>query len=170
MNVRTIMLALFLGALPVLPTPSAIFHSCVCDRDGEPRVQDIIGSPSAPYVNALAQQYGVARSDFAVTHPSLPNYMALTAGDTFFPDDCVGCTTAAVNLFDRIEASGRTWTAYMEDMPAPCTTTDSGLYVARHNPFVHYSDIVVTRRAARMGSSLFEVRLRSLGKFTVSFV
>jgi acid phosphatase len=68
--------------------------------------------------------------------------MALTSGDTFFPDDCVECTTPAVNLLDSIEASGRTWTAYMEDMPAPCTTSDSGVYVARHNPFVHYDDIV----------------------------
>jgi acid phosphatase len=143
MNARTIMLALFLGALPSLadaqvPSFTHVFVIVMENHEYE----DIIGSPSAPYVNALAQQYGVARSDFAVTHPSLPNYMALTAGGTFFPDDCVGCTTAAVNLFDRIEASGRTWTAYMEDMPAPCTTTDSGLYVARHNPFVHYSDIV----------------------------
>ena len=103
---------------------------------------DVIGNPSAPYINSLAQQYGLATANFAVTHPSLPNYMALTAGDTFFTDDCVGCMAPGPNLIDRIEASGRTWTAYMEDMPAPCTTTDAGLYTARHNPFVHYADIV----------------------------
>jgi Phosphoesterase family len=43
---------------------------------------------------------------------------------------------------DQIEAAGKTWTAYMEDMPSPCAATDSGLYVAKHNPFVHFTDIV----------------------------
>ena len=101
----------------------------------------IIGNPSAPYVNKLAAQYGLSTNYTAVTHPSLPNYMALTGGDTFFPDDCTTCRTAAVNLPDSIEASGRTWAAYMEDMPGTCGTADSGLYAVKHNPFVHYSDI-----------------------------
>src|SRR5439155_27175541 len=104
--------------------------------------ESIIGSADAPYINGLAQQYGLATNYFAVTHPSLPNYMALTSGDTFFTTDCVGCQTTAANLADRIEASGRSWTAYMEDMPAACSATDSGLYAAKHNPFVHYTDIV----------------------------
>jgi phosphatidylinositol-3-phosphatase len=103
---------------------------------------NIIGSPDAPYINRLAGENGLATNAFAVTHPSLPNYMALTGGDTAFTTNCIGCVTPAANIADQIEASGRTWTAYMEDMPAPCATTDSGLYVARHNPFVHYSDVV----------------------------
>ena len=68
--------------------------------------------------------------------------MALTGGQTFFTDDCVGCLADAPNIADRLEAAGRTWTAYMEDMPSACLATDSGLYVAKHNPFVHYRDIV----------------------------
>src|SRR5437867_4229914 len=43
----------------------------------------IIGSPSAPYINRLAQQYGLATNYYAITHPSLPNYLALTGGSTF---------------------------------------------------------------------------------------
>src|SRR5919204_1963856 len=104
--------------------------------------QNVIGNSAAPYINGLARQYGLATNYFAPTHPSLPNYMAMTAGETFFTTDCIGCQTDAVNIADTIEASGRTWMAYMEDMPAACTTTDSGLYAAKHNPFVHYSDIV----------------------------
>src|SRR5436305_1667680 len=102
----------------------------------------VIDNAAAPYINSLARQYGLATNDYAETHPSLPNYMALTEGDKFFTTDCIGSQTAATNLPDEIEASGRTWTAYMEDMPAACATTDSGLYVARHNPFVHYTNIV----------------------------
>jgi len=103
---------------------------------------EVLGNPQAPYFNSLAHQYGIATNAFGVMHPSLPNYMAMTGGDTFFTSDCVGCVTPAANLADRIEASGRTWTAYLEDMPSTCLATDSGLYVARHNPFVHYSNIV----------------------------
>jgi hypothetical protein len=114
--------------------------------------EDVIGNPAAPYINRLSNEYGLATSAFGVTHPSLPNYMALTGGDTFFTNDCVGCQTAAANLADRIEASGRTWTAYLEDMPAPCSSTDAGLYVAKHNPFVHYSNI--TSNAARCSASV----------------
>jgi hypothetical protein len=42
---------------------------------------EVIGSRSAPYVNALARR-GALFSDYhAITHPSLPNYIALLAGD-----------------------------------------------------------------------------------------
>ena len=103
---------------------------------------DIIGNPSAPYLNRLADDYGLAINASGVTHPSLPNYMALTSGDPAFTTDCIGCISPAANIADGIEATGRTWTAYMEDMPTPCLATDSGSYVAKHNPFVHYTDIV----------------------------
>ena len=46
-----------------------------------------------------------------------------------------------MNIADRIEGSGRTWTAYMEDMPTACATADSGLYAVHHNPFIYYQDI-----------------------------
>lgn len=105
-------------------------------------LSDIIGNPDAPYINWLAEQYGLATGYTAVTHPSLPNYMALTSGDTYFSNDCVDCTVDVPNIADQIEASGRNWTAYMEDMPAACQTSDNGLYAAKHNPFVHYDDIV----------------------------
>jgi acid phosphatase len=102
----------------------------------------IIGNPAAPYINQLASQYGLATAYAAVTHPSLPNYMALTGGDTFFTSDCVGCTVDAPNISDELETAGITWKAYMESMPAACGTTDTSLYATKHNPFIHYDDIV----------------------------
>ena len=72
----------------------------------------------------IAVDYSVARNYYGVTHPSLPNYMAPTGGDTFFTSNCLisagGCTTAAPSIVDRIEGSARTWKAYMEDLPSPC--------------------------------------------------
>jgi acid phosphatase len=103
---------------------------------------DIIGNPNAPYINQLAQQYALGTAYTAITHPSLPNYMTLTGGETVFTNDCEACTVSASNIADQIETAGRNWKAYMEDMPAPCSTNDSGLYTTHHNPFIHYDDIV----------------------------
>jgi acid phosphatase len=113
---------------------------------------EIIGNPDAPYLNALTVLYPSATDFHGVTHPSLPNYMAVTGGDTVFSDDCqIGsgeCTTSAASIADGVEAAHRTWKAYMEDMPSPCYTGDnypeSGTepaYVEKHNPFIHYEGI-----------------------------
>jgi hypothetical protein len=103
---------------------------------------EIIGNASAPYFNALAGKYGLATNYDGIVHPSLPNYMALTGGQTAFTNDCQGCATSSPSIADQVEQSGRTWRAYMEKMPAPCATTDSGSYAQKHNPFVHYTAIV----------------------------
>jgi acid phosphatase len=102
----------------------------------------VIGSSSAPYINSLASHFGLATSFTGVTHPSLPNYMALTGGQTVFTSDCIGCTTSARHLVDQVADSGRTWKAYMDSMTTACQTTDTSLYVQKHNPFVHYDDVV----------------------------
>jgi hypothetical protein len=94
----------------------------------------------------------VAANYFGITHPSLPNYMAATGGYTSFTTNCSiaagDCTTPALGIVDRIEAAGRSWKAYMEDMPSPCFTGDnypvSGsppAYAEKHNPFMHYENI-----------------------------
>lgn len=103
---------------------------------------DVVGNPAAPYMNSLVAQYGIAANYTAVLHPSLPNYMAVTGGDTFFTENCDACTVDAPNIADRIEASGRSWTAYMDGMSTSCGLVAEGTYTPRHNPFAHYADIV----------------------------
>jgi hypothetical protein len=127
------------------PTPSAslpVFsHVFVIVMENN-EYNNIIGSTSAPYINKLANQYALATQYYAVSHPSLPNYLAMSAGSTFgITTDCDTCWVNATNLADQIEASGRSWKAYMESMPAPCTVADSGLYAQRHDPWVYYNDI-----------------------------
>jgi hypothetical protein len=105
----------------------------------------IIGSAEAPYINTLATTYGLATNYVAVAHPSLPNYMALTGGATVFHDNCTTCTIDAPNIGDEIDASGRRWKAYLEDMRAPCSADEAGSYAVHHNPFLYYLDIVKNR-------------------------
>src|SRR2546429_4944909 len=115
----------------------------------------VIGRPDAPYVNNLAATYGLATNYFAASHPSLPNYLALTAGSTFgIASDCTTCFVNATNIADQVESSGRSWKAYMEDMPAPCYMGASAAnYAMKHNPFLYYTDIRnnAARCAAHVG-------------------
>jgi hypothetical protein len=103
----------------------------------------VIGSSAAPYINGLAAGYGLATNYSAASHPSLPNYLALTAGSTFgIASDCTTCYVNSTNIADQVEASGRSWKAYMEDMPSPCFTGGwSGNYAMKHDPFMYYNDI-----------------------------
>ncbi len=136
------------GPAPTATTPGISFsHVFIIVMENE-EVGAIFGNSSAPYVNRLAAQYASARQYFAVSHPSLPNYLALTAGTPRPLDgtDCPVSTSCHVagtntNIADEIEASGRSWAAYMESMPAPCTPHDAGTYAVRHNPFVYFDDI-----------------------------
>ena len=103
----------------------------------------VVNNPQMPYFNGLAKSYTLLTQSYAVAHPSLPNYLALIGGDTFgVTFDCTKCIYNATTLPDLIEASGRTWKAYQEDMPSPCFTgAESGKYVMKHNPFVYFEPI-----------------------------
>jgi hypothetical protein len=104
---------------------------------------DIIGSRDAPYINGLARTYGLATNMYAISHPSLPNYLALTGGSTFgIGSDCTGCSVSASGIVDQLTSAGVSWKAYMEDMPSPCFTgASSGRYAKKHDPFVYYRDV-----------------------------
>lgn len=132
---------------------------------------DVIGSSAAPFINGLARRYALARGMHAVTHPSLPNYLALTGGSTFgINSDCTDCSVGATSIVDQLQHSHVSWKAYMENLPHPCFTgAGAGEYAKRHDPFVYYTR-VVTRRAwcrrvvplSQLGS---DERARTLPRF-----
>ena len=102
----------------------------------------VIGNSLMPNYNKLALEYTLLTQYYAVTHPSLPNYIALMGGDTFGIDvNCNDCFINAPSLPDYIEASGRTWKTYQEDMPEPCFLGDKVNYVQKHNPFIYFDPI-----------------------------
>jgi phospholipase C len=102
----------------------------------------VIGNHQMPNYNILASQYTLLTRYYAIRHPSLPNYIALMGGDTFgISKDCRQCFVDAPSLPDQIEASGRTWKAYMEDMPSDCFIGDKGEYVQKHDPFIYFDPI-----------------------------
>jgi hypothetical protein len=107
----------------------------------------VIGSSDAPYLNALARRKVLLMHEYAVTHPSLPNYLALIGGSTFgITSDCTDCYVRGKNLVDQLEAHGISWKAYMQSMPSACYTgaswgTDPNTYAKKHDPFMYFNDI-----------------------------
>jgi phospholipase C len=102
----------------------------------------VIGNPTMPHFNRLAQEHTLLTQFYAVTHPSLPNYIAMIGGDTFgIERNCEDCFINAASLPDLIEASGRTWKTYQEDLPEPCYLGSAANYAQKHNPFVYFDPI-----------------------------
>src|SRR5215212_650869 len=106
-------------------------------------IGQIIGSPQAPFLNRLAAKGALLTSYFAITHPSLPNYIAMVSGGTQgITSDCGGCNVDAPNLVDQLETAGISWKAYMEGLPAPCSDAHvAGAYAKKHDPFMYFADV-----------------------------
>jgi phospholipase C len=96
---------------------------------------------SSPYLNRLAAACGLADNYSAITHPSLPNYIAITSGDTAgITDNCTSCSVSTSSIFGQVGPRG--WRAYLESMPAAGFTGDrAGLYAKKHNPAAYYSNL-----------------------------
>ena len=104
---------------------------------------DVIGSSDAPYINGLANQYGLATASYGQSHPSLPNYLALLSGSTQgVTDDGTQYSFAGPTLVDQLAQQGITWRAYMEGMPSACYGgASSGEYAKKHDPFMYFRSI-----------------------------
>jgi phosphatidylinositol-3-phosphatase len=136
--------------LPVQTRPSAKAHLpggrpahlAVIVMENE-EYGDIIGSSSTPYINSLARRYALATQMFAIRHPSLPNYLALTGGSTHGIDsDCTDCTVPGSGLAGQLQRKLISWKAYMEDLPQPCFKGSGARgYAKKHDPFVYYTAI-----------------------------
>jgi phospholipase C len=105
----------------------------------------LVGNPNAPWINSALATYGSATSYFGTTHPSQPNYVAITAGITGANSDNDE-TLPVSNIADQIEASGRTWKSYNQSFSL-CNgnvlahACGNQLYERKHNPFVTFADI-----------------------------
>ncbi len=118
----------------------------------------------APYLDGLAAAGASASNYVSIGHPSLPNYIAMTSGDTWgdmcdcdpgATHDCSALTCSIVggfcscehdvtHLADQLEAAGISWREYGEGMGTPCHAMDVSAthYAARHLPFLYYANVL----------------------------
>jgi phospholipase C len=134
---------------------------------------EVIGESSAPTFNRLAARGALLTDYLGVARPSLPNYLALISGSTHdISENCTDCAVNAPNLADTLEASGKTWKSYAEDLPFPgFTGGESGGYAKKHNPFVYFDSVTSNpaRLARVVGFDQFrrDLAARSLPDFSL---
>jgi phospholipase C len=92
-----------------------------------------------PYISKLAAEYGVATNYRGVSHPSLPNYLALTSGSTWGIRDDGFHALPAGGLGSQLTTAGISWRAYMEGMTNGCFRSPYP-YALKHNPFAYYGN------------------------------
>ena len=101
---------------------------------------DVLDPGNAPYTAALAGACGSATDFHAETHPSLPNYVAMTSGDTQGVTDDADPSSHPLGAPSIFSLVGD-WRALEEAMPSPCASASSGTYAVRHNPAAYYTGI-----------------------------
>jgi len=105
----------------------------------------------APYINrTLIKNYASADNYRSGYHPSLPNYVALEAGDpmgmtngSYLPTD--HSINSTDHLTTYLAKAGISWKYYAENLPGngtTCNVKDPGApYSEDHNPFVYFNDV-----------------------------
>lgn len=102
----------------------------------------VVGNSSMPYWNSLMAQGALAANYYASGHPSLPNYFALTTGQTLVTEDA-SPVQSVDNIVRVLSSGGKSWKGYFQSLPS---TGYMGLdvppYIKHHNPFAYLSDVV----------------------------
>ena len=115
-----------------------------------------------PYLYGLSQTYGRADQFHAVTHPSLPNYLAFWSGSAQGVTDDADHDLAATSLSSQMTAAGLAWRTYAQDYPAGgCKTGGTyaggvdgpgvaGTYARKHNPAMSFTFVSGSSQCANI--------------------
>lgn len=96
-----------------------------------------------PTFKQLSTQGAYFTNFHAITHPSQPNYIAMTSGSTQGITDDKPYTIDAQNIVDLLENKKISWKVYAENFPGNCSTVEkTEKYARNHNPFISYKNIV----------------------------
>jgi hypothetical protein len=104
----------------------------------------VLGRPDARTFNRMGSRYATLGRYYGVTHPSLPNYLALVSGSTHgITTNCTSCVVRGRSLAGTLAAAHRTWKAYAEGLPsAGFTGASAGAYAKKHVPFLYFREVL----------------------------
>ena len=130
---------------PPVSTVGALDHVFMVYMENK-GYDDIVGSPNAPFLNSLINNFGFADNYYALTHGSLPNYYPMLGGTDF--NITYNCKTACIDdsatstLFSNIDAAGKTWRSYAQSLePGASPLVSSGEYAFDETAFPAFSSI-----------------------------
>jgi hypothetical protein len=127
---------------------------------------EAIDARDAPFLNELSRTQGLATRYYGVAHPSLPNYLAMIGGDSFFiRDDDPSCFASDLKrdrgqachevvgetLVDQLEKKGLTFALYAQglqgagDLAQGHPDYPRHEYAQKHNPFAYYETIATNK-------------------------
>ena len=143
------------------PTASGISHVVVVWMENQEASS--VTASSMPYLYGLAQTYGRANRFYAVTHPSLPNYLALWSGSAQGISDDGDYNLGGASLSSQMSAAGLSWRTYAQDYPASpgCHTASTydggtdgpgvpGTYARKHVPAMSFTSVSGTSQCANI--------------------
>ena len=106
---------------------------------------------SHPFFSEMAKKGALLTNYHAVAHPSEPNYIALTSGDTQGVTDDADHDLPGKHLGDLLEERGKTWKNYAENFPGNCFRgAFRGKYARKHTPFISYTNVSQSARCSRI--------------------
>ena len=159
------------AASAVSPVPT-LEHVVVIVFENK-EASSVLGNPAAPTFNAYAHRYANLAEYYGVTHPSLPNYLALVSGSTQgISSNCTSCIVSAPSLAGTLAAAGRTWKTYAEGLPIPgFTGARHGRYAKKHDPFLYFREVASSRvrraRVVPLGQLAHDLRSGSFPDFSL---
>jgi hypothetical protein len=160
----TLLAALVLGvARPAQADPAAakprfdhVFVIVLENHDFD----EAIDPKAAPFLASLARVHGLATRYYGVSHPSLPNYLAMIGGDDFgVKDDGPSCfandlrpdqachEVEGESLVDQLEAAGLSFALYAQGANGPGDLSQGhppypgDVYAQKHIPFAYFEKI-----------------------------
>ena len=105
----------------------------------------IENSADADYLKSFEANGTSFTHYYAITHPSLPNYLAFASGSTkgkVGSDSISAGEISGANVFSQAQGAGVSWGVYEESMPSACYKgVSSGEYRLRHNPAMPFANI-----------------------------
>ncbi len=118
-------------------------------------VQIYGNTTDAPYINSLIGSVAANATMFRDVLPALPSephYVWMEAGTNEFTDhtftndndpSATNSTASTEHLVTKLMAASVPWVSYQEGITTgTCPIASTGHYVAKHNPFVFFQDIV----------------------------
>jgi phosphatidylinositol-3-phosphatase len=104
--------------------------------------EDVVGSPSMPYLNSLIGQGALATKFYADYHGSISAYFMLTVGESVTTNSSFTEKITIDNIVRQLAAANKTWKSYNQSLPSVgFLGSTSGEYVKWHNPFAYFTEI-----------------------------
>jgi hypothetical protein len=131
------------GAVSAKPLPRPAHVIIVVEENRS--LAQVLDDPHAGYIHQLIHDGALFTNAHGVTHPSLPNYLALFSGLTNDNQDgcpATGISNSAPNLATLLRAAHLSFAAYAEALPEEgWTGCAAGRYGRKHAPWVHFSNV-----------------------------